>query len=116
MHHGSPQGLACSRPRCRQSATEAGPRMAPAHVAGEGAESMRHHDEAHPYGDDGLPTWRPQPGEVLVGVIDRYTISATPQGPVRTVIVSEERTGAPVCLRLASTSLLALFAQSQPQP
>ena len=77
---------------------------------------MRHHDEAHPYGDDGLPTWRPQPGEVLVGVIDRYTISATPQGPVRTVIVIEERTGAPVCLRLASTSLLARFAQSQPQP
>jgi hypothetical protein len=49
-------------------------------------------------------------------VIDRYPISETPQGPVRTVIVSEERTGAPVCLRLASTSLLALFAPSQPQP
>jgi hypothetical protein len=77
---------------------------------------MRKHYEAHPYGDDGLPTWRPQPGEVLVGVIDRYTISATPQGLVRTVIVIEERTGEQVCLRLASTSLLALFAQSQPQP
>jgi hypothetical protein len=31
-------------------------------------------------------------------------------------MVIEERTGAPACLRLASTSLLALFAQSQPQP
>lgn len=77
---------------------------------------MRNHYEPHPHGDDGLPTWRPQPGEVLVGVIDRYTISATPQGLVRTVIVIEERTGEPVCLRLASTSLLALFAQSQPHP
>jgi hypothetical protein len=77
---------------------------------------MRNQYEARPHGDDGLPTWRPQPGEVLVGVIDRYTISETPQGIVRTVIVTEERTGEQVCLRLASTSLLALFAQSQPHP
>jgi hypothetical protein len=49
-------------------------------------------------------------------VIDRYTISYTPQGLVRTVIVTEARTGARVSLRLASTSLLALFAQYQPHP
>jgi hypothetical protein len=77
---------------------------------------MRNQYEARPRGDDGPPTWRPQPGEVLAGVIDRYTISETPQGPVRTVIVTEERTGARISLRLASTSLLALFAQYQPQP
>jgi hypothetical protein len=69
-----------------------------------------------PHGDDWPPTWRPQPGEVLTGVIDRYTVSKTPQGFVRTVIVTEEWTGAQVSLRLASTSLLALFAQHQPQP
>jgi hypothetical protein len=77
---------------------------------------MRNQYAPRPHRDDGLPTWRPQPGEVLVGVIDGYTISDTPHGLVRTVIVIEERTGAPVCLRLASTSLLALFAQSQPHP
>jgi hypothetical protein len=32
------------------------------------------------------------------------------------VIVTEERTGEQVSLRLASTSLLALFAQHQPHP
>jgi hypothetical protein len=95
---------------------EAGQRMAQAHLKGEGAESMQKQYEARLHGDDGLPTWRPQPGEVLAGVIDRYTISDTPQGLVRAVIVTEERTGERVCLRLASTSLLALFAQHQPQP
>jgi hypothetical protein len=49
-------------------------------------------------------------------VIDRYSISDTPQGLVRTVIVTEARTGERVSLRLASTSLLALFAQHQPHP
>jgi hypothetical protein len=49
-------------------------------------------------------------------VIDRYTISDTPQGPVRTVIVTEARTGEQVRVPLASTSLLALFAQQQPHP
>jgi hypothetical protein len=77
---------------------------------------MRNQHDARPHGDDGPPTWRPQPGEVLAGVIDRYTISDTPQGLVRTVIVTEARTGERVSLRLASTSLLALFAQHQPHP
>jgi len=49
-------------------------------------------------------------------VIDRYTSSDTPQGPVRTVIVTEERTGEQISIQLASTSLLALFAQQQPHP
>jgi hypothetical protein len=49
-------------------------------------------------------------------VIDRYTVSETPQGFVRTVIVTEERTGEQVRVLLASTSLLALFAQHQPRP
>lgn len=66
-------------------------------------------DAAHPF-------WRPRPGEVLIGVIDRYTISDTPQGPVRTVIVTEEQTGEPISVQLASTSLLALFAEQQPRP
>ena len=53
---------------------------------------MRNEYEARPRWDDGLPTWRPQPGEVLAGVIDRATISETPQGLVLAVIVTEERT------------------------
>ena len=94
---------------------EAVPRMAEAHIEGPG-ESMQTRSDAHPSGDAGLPFWRPQPGEVLAGVIDQYTISDTPQGPVRTVIVTEERTGEQVSVQLASTSLLALFAQQQPHP
>jgi hypothetical protein len=77
---------------------------------------MRNRYATHSCEDDGPPTWRPQQGEVLTGVIDRYTVSETPQGFVRTVIVTEERTGEQVGLRLASTSLLALFAEQQPHP
>jgi hypothetical protein len=77
---------------------------------------MRNQYDVRPRWDDGPPTWQPRPGEVLAGVIDRYTISETLQGLVRAIIVTEERTGERVCLRLASTSLLALFAQSQPHP
>jgi hypothetical protein len=72
--------------------------------------------DARPSEDAGLPPWRPQPGEVLAGVIHQYTISQTSQGLVRTVIVTEELTGERVRLPLASTSLLALFAQQQPHP
>ena len=49
-------------------------------------------------------------------MIDHDTISETLQGLAQAVMVTEERTGERVCLRLASTSLLALFAQSQPHP
>jgi hypothetical protein len=77
---------------------------------------MRSRYATHLDEDDGPPTWRPQSGEVLTGVIDRYTVSETPQGFVRTVIVTEERTGEQVRVPLASTSLLALFAQHQPRP
>jgi hypothetical protein len=71
--------------------------------------------DARRSGDAGPPTWRPQP-EILAGVIDRYTVSETPQGFVRIVIVTEEQTGERVRLPLTSTSLLALFAQQQPHP
>jgi hypothetical protein len=54
---------------------------------------MQNRYDARPRRGDGPPTWQPQPGEVLAGVIDRYTISQTPQGLVRTVIVTEARTG-----------------------
>jgi hypothetical protein len=94
---------------------EAVPWMAETHIEEQG-ESMQILSDARPSGDAGLPSWRPQPGEVLAGVIDQYTISETPQGPVRTVIVTEELTGERVCLPLASTSLLALFAEQQPHP
>jgi hypothetical protein len=77
---------------------------------------MRNRYDARPPWDDGPPIWQPQPGEVLAGVIHQYTISQTPQGLVRTVIVTEARTGARIRLQLASTSLLALFAQYQPHP
>jgi hypothetical protein len=108
--------MECALPSGRLYAIEAGQRMVQAHLEGEGAESMRNQYEARPHGDDGLPTWRPQPGEVLAGVFDRYTISDTPQGLVRTVIVTEARTAARVRLWLASTILLSLFAQHQPHP
>ena len=94
---------------------EAVPRIVEARIAGPGA-AMPTRSDARPSVDAGLPTWRPQPGEVLAGVIDHYTISDTPQGPVRTVIVTEERTGEQIRVQLASTSLLALFAEQQPHP
>jgi hypothetical protein len=77
---------------------------------------MQNRSDARPRGDNGPPIWQPQPGEVLAGVIHQYTISQTPQGLVRTVIVTEELTGERVRLPLASTNLLALFAQQQPHP
>jgi hypothetical protein len=77
---------------------------------------MQNRYDTLPRWDDGPPAWQPKPGEVLAGVIDRYTISDTPQGLVRTVIVIEARTGEQVSLRLASTCLLSLFAQYQPRP
>jgi hypothetical protein len=77
---------------------------------------MRNRYATHLCEDDGAPTWRPKAGEILTGVIDRYTVSETPRGFVRTVIVTEERTGEQVSLQLASTSLLALFAEQQPHP
>jgi hypothetical protein len=83
----------------------------------QGKESlMQNRYNALPRWDDGPPAWQPQPGEVLAGVIDRYTISDTPQGLVRTVIVTEAQTGEQVGLRLASMCLLSLFAQYQPRP
>jgi len=83
---------------------------------GKEPASMQNRHNARPRGDDGPPTWRPQPGEILAGMIDRYSVSDTSQGPVRTVMVIEERTGERIRLLLASTSLLSLFAQSQPHP
>jgi hypothetical protein len=77
---------------------------------------MQNQYDVLPRWDDWPPAWQPQPGEVLAGVIDRYSICDTPQGLVRTVIVTEARTGQRVSLRLASTSLLSLFAQHQPHP
>jgi len=73
------------------------------------------HDELQRW-DDWPPAWRPQPGEVLAGVIDCYAIGHTPDGPIRTVMVTAEPTGVRVCLWLSSTILLALFAQHQPRP
>jgi hypothetical protein len=77
---------------------------------------MQNRQHARPHGHDGPPTWRPPSGAVLTGVIDRYTVSEIPQGFVRTVIVRKERTGEQVSVQLASTSVLALFAQHQPHP
>ena len=89
--------------------------MAESHIAGE-EESYATRYGALPYWDDGPTVWQPQPGEVLAGVIDRYTISDTPQGLVRTAIVTEAQTGEQVSLRLTSMCLLSLLAQYQPRP
>lgn len=75
---------------------------------------MQNRYDTRPGGDDGPPTWRPQPGKVLAGVIDHYSISDTPQSLVRTVIVTEARTSMQVSLRLTSTNLLTLFAKHHP--
>jgi hypothetical protein len=94
---------------------QAVPGMAEAPSEGPGA-SLPTRSDARRSEDAEPPVWRPRPGEVLAGVIDQYTISETPQGPVRTVMVTEERTGEPISVQLASTSLLALFAEQQPHP
>jgi hypothetical protein len=95
--------------------TEAVLWMAKAHIEGPGTP-LQTRSGARLSGDAGLPLWRPQPGEVLAGVIDYYTVSDTPQGPVRAVIVTEEQTGEQVSVQLASRSLLSLFVQHQPHP
>lgn len=61
------------------------------------------------------PNWRPQPGEILTGVIARYAIGHTAAGRVWGGIVVREATGEQVSLWLSSTSLLSLFARYQPQ-
>jgi len=86
------------------------------HTSQEQESPMQTRYDTRSHWDDGPPAWQPQPGDVLAGVIARYTITYTPQGMVRTVIVTEARTGEQVSLRLASTSLLSLFAQFQPHP
>ena len=96
-------------------AMKAVPRMAEARIEGPG-ESMQTRSAARRSGDAKPPFWRQRPGELLAGDIDRYTVSETPQGPVRTVIVTEEQTGEPISVQLASTTLLALFAEQQPHP
>jgi hypothetical protein len=77
---------------------------------------MHHQDEVLQHRDSWPPDWRPQPGEVLTGVIERCGIRHTPSGRVWAVIVASEPTGEHVSLWLASTSLLALFARHQPRP
>lgn len=76
---------------------------------------MRHQYDALQHGNGWPPHWRPQPGEVLTGVIERYGIGQTSSGRVWGVIVAREPTGEQVSLWLASTSLLSLFARHQPQ-
>lgn len=108
--------MECVLPSGQLHATQAVQVVAQANIEGQGAESMRNRYNERQHWDDEPPAWRPQPGEVLTGVIDRYTISDTPQGLVRTVIVTEARTGERVSLQLVSTSLLSLFARHQPHP
>jgi hypothetical protein len=90
------------------------PWMVEAYIEGPGESQTQ--TDASSSGDAEHRFWRPRPGEVLAGVIECYTISDTPQGPVRTVIVTEEGTGKQVSVQLVSTSLLSLFAQHQPHP
>src|SRR5919109_1590210 len=58
---------------------EAVPWMAEAPIEAPGA-SLQAWSDAGPSGDAGPPTWRPRPGEILAGVIERYAVSETPQG------------------------------------
>ena len=76
---------------------------------------MPHQYDVLQHRDGWPPSWRPQAGEVLTGVIERYGISQMPSGRVWGVIVAKEPTGEFVSLWLSSTSLLSLFARHQPQ-
>jgi hypothetical protein len=77
--HGSPRGPWMPRqkwrPRLKSSnanwSMEAVPRVAEAPIEASG-ESPQGWFDARLSGDAGPPTWRPQPGEILAGVIARY--------------------------------------------
>jgi hypothetical protein len=59
--------------------------------------------------------WRPEPGDILVGIIDGYDVGHTAYGPVRTVLLTQD-TGGRVSVWLSSTVLLNLFEQHKPKP
>ncbi len=64
---------------------------------------------------DGWPaSWRPEPGDVLVGRVLHYDRGFTPYGEVRTCIV-EEDDGRRWSVWLSSTVLLDLFKRERPQ-
>ncbi|MEJ5370251.1 MAG: hypothetical protein WHT08_18220 [Bryobacteraceae bacterium] len=64
---------------------------------------------------DGWPeSWRPEPGDVLVGTVLRYDVGHTAYGPVRTCTVRTDD-GERVAIWLSSTVLLDLFKRERPQ-
>src|SRR5262249_20763774 len=74
------------------------------------------HTELTRLPDEWPPAWKPAPGEILVGKVQRYAQGPTPYGWVHTVLVQEERTGDLWSLWLSSTVLLQQFQQQRPQP
>ena len=74
------------------------------------------HTELTTLPDEWPPAWKPAPGEMLVGKVQRYAQGPTPYGWVHTVLVQEERTGDLWSLWLSSTVLLQQFQQQRPQP
>lgn len=64
---------------------------------------------------DGWPeSWRPEPGDVLVGRVAHYDRGVTPYGEVRTCVLEEDN-GQRWTVWLSSTVLLELFKRERPQ-
>jgi hypothetical protein len=62
------------------------------------------------------PVWRPLPGDLLIGTIERYDTGEKDSEQVWMVILQEEISGERRSLRLSSPGLLGLFARHQPKP
>jgi hypothetical protein len=58
--------------------------------------------------------WKPKPGDILVGTVERYSTGQTMYGPCRTVILRRDD-GERVSLWLSSKVLLSQFEQHQPR-
>jgi|TARA_B100000315_G_C14214328_1_gene423542 hypothetical protein len=65
--------------------------------------------------DVGHPeSWRPEPGEVLVGTVVRFDKASTPYGDRDIVVVHDEDRGVDVGVWLIHTVLIEAFRQQQP--
>ena len=79
---------------------------------------MAHRDLRQELEDwDGWPAaWQPEPGDILVGKVLRYSVGEGSFGPVHTCLIEEENTGKRWSLWLSSTVLLRLFQRERPRP
>lgn len=64
---------------------------------------------------DWPPAWKPEPGDVLVGTVERYDIGQTQYGPVRTCTIRTDQ-GERLAIWLSTTVLLDQFRRERPKP